>query len=77
MALPHSRLVDELARRADCAKIFDRSARKCFHLRTRLIKIFGDMTAIAKLVRKKGHNYVALCNINGVRTPGITTLMFH
>jgi hypothetical protein len=66
-------LVDELIQLAEGVKTFDRSASKYFQFRAHLIKIFGDMPAIAKIMRMKGHNGIKpcrMCNITGVRIPG-------
>jgi hypothetical protein len=57
-------------------KIFDRSAHEMFDLHTHLIKLFGDMPAMAKLMCMKGHNGIKPCrgcNIIGVVGSSATT----
>ena len=66
-------LVDELMLLAQGIKAFDRSDSEFFDLRAHLIKVFGDMPAMAKLMWMKGHNAIKpcrMCNIYGLRTPG-------
>lgn len=66
-------LVAELEQLEDGVKVFDRSKRELFELHAHLIKIFGDMPAMAKLMRMKGHMGIKpcrMCHISGVRIPG-------
>lgn len=66
-------LVDELLLLAgEGIKTIDVVSRKYFQLRAHLIKGFGDMPAIAKLMRMKGHNGLLpcrFCKIRGIRIP--------
>lgn len=65
-------LVDELVALEDGVKTYDRSAHESFLLRAHLIKLFGDMPAMAKLMRMKGHNGLKPCRgckIIGLRVP--------
>jgi len=66
-------LIGDLEQLEMGVKTFDRSAREMFDLHAHLIKLFGDMPAMAKLMRMKGHNGIKPCrgcNIMGVRVVG-------
>jgi len=65
-------LVDELVALERGVKTYDRLARDSFLLQAYLIKLFGDMPAMAKLMRMKGHNGLKpcrACKITGLRVP--------
>jgi hypothetical protein len=65
-------LIDELLKLAKGVPVFDAVANEMFNFRAHLLKAFGDMPAIAKLMRMKGHNGFCscrFCKITGVRIP--------
>jgi hypothetical protein len=65
-------LIDELLKLAKGVPVFDAVANEMFNFRAHLLKAFGDMPAIAKLMRMKGHNRFCscrFCKITGVRIP--------
>ena len=65
-------LVDELVALEEGVKAYDRLACESFLLRARLIKLFGDMPEMAKMMRMKGHNGLKPCHrckIVGLRVP--------
>lgn len=66
-------LIDELMLLASGVGTMDAREREMFPLRVYLIKVFGDMPAMAKLMRMKGHNGLLpcrMCKIRGLRIPG-------
>ncbi|KDQ09487.1 hypothetical protein BOTBODRAFT_117190 [Botryobasidium botryosum FD-172 SS1] len=70
-------LVDEFLRLAVGVQAFDVRERAAFRLHAYLILAFGDIPAVAKLMKMKGHNALCpcrMCNITGIRitTPGNT-----
>lgn len=65
-------LIEELALLACGVRAYDALTRTYFALRAYLILAFGDMPAIAKLMRMRGHNGIMgcrMCAIRGVRCP--------
>lgn len=63
-------LVDELLKLLQGISAYDAYRQRLFALRAYLILIFGDMPAVAKLMRMKGHNGLVpcrACNIQAVR----------
>lgn len=64
--------LEELLRLAIGVPAFDVGDMKSFRLRAYLIAIFGDIPAVAMIMRMKGHNAFLpcrMCNIAGVRIP--------
>jgi hypothetical protein len=69
-------LVQELHQLEKGVKTFDPSSRSLFLLRAYLIIVFGDIPAIAMIMRMKGANGVSpcrICNIKAVRGGGSNT----
>jgi hypothetical protein len=65
-------IVDELLELARGVSAYNRHKGEVFSLRAYLILVFGDMPAIAKLMRMKGPNGISpcrACRIQGVRDP--------
>ena len=65
----------ELERLAKGIKSLDLRSKEVFLLRAFLILVFGDMPAVAKVMRMKGHNGFCpcrFCEIHGVRCPPAT-----
>lgn len=70
-------LVDELLAAAEGVRTYDAVKEEFFPLHVYLIVVFGDMPAVAKLMRMKGHNGVSpcrVCTILGISGPGSKTL---
>ncbi|KAF7783322.1 hypothetical protein Agabi119p4_2698 [Agaricus bisporus var. burnettii] len=69
-------LVQELRLLASGVKTFDPISQSLFHLHAYLIVIFGDIPAIAMIMRMKGANGISpcrICNIKAVRGGGSNT----
>lgn len=68
-------LVEELLKLKIGVPAFDVRASEVFALRAYLVLNFGDMPAIAMVMRMKGHNALfpcRFCHVKGVRIPGAT-----
>ena len=64
--------VEELLTLAAGVRAFDNLRREMFLLRAFLVLVFGDMPAMAMIMRMKGHNGLRpcrMCNIEGLRVP--------
>ena len=65
--------IQELLRLLVGVRAFDAVTSSIFCLRAFLILVFGDIPAVALLMRMKGHNSIfpcRMCNISGIRIPG-------
>jgi hypothetical protein len=73
-------LVSELAKLAIGVRAYDAHMKQVFALRAHLLSTFGDMPAVAKLMRMLGHIGICpcrFCDIRGVRNPSKPTATTH